>query len=446
MSTFLIRGGRVISPEDGMDDELDIWVDSGIIRRIDREISAAADEILDAHKQVVSPGFIDLHVHFREPGGEDSETLESGLEAAVAGGFTAVCPMPNTRPVNDTPELTRFMVEQARRIGLAHVFPIAAATLQSEGAQLTDFATLAAAGAVAFSDDGHPLKTASLMRQALDRAGALGLPIIDHCEDPALSAGGAVNQGPTAEKLGLPGIPSESEESCVERDLALAAETGAPLHLAHLSTAGSIQMVREAKRNGIRVTCEVTPHHFTLTEKAVEQYGANAKMNPPLRSAKDREALLEGIMDGTVDVIATDHAPHAPKLKAQSLAAAPFGVIGLETALSLAITQLVDPGRISLVRLIELLSSRPARIIHQPLGRLRVGEPADITIFDPHYEWTYRAADGKSKSRNSPFDGWKLKGVVTVTLVGGKIVYRRAENSSASHLAEPPKKRQQAQR
>jgi dihydroorotase len=445
MSTLLIHGGRVISPEDGIDHELDVWVEDGVIRLMDRQISTPADETLDAHKQIVSPGFIDLHVHFREPGGEDSETLKTGLEAAVAGGFTAVCPMPNTQPVNDSPELTRFMVGQACQIGLARIFPVAAATLQSEGAQLTDFAALAAAGAVAFSDDGRPLKTASLMRQALDRAGALGLPIIDHCEDPALSAGGVINQGPIAEKLGLPGIPNESEDACVARDLALAAETGAPLHLAHLSTASSIQMVREAKRNGVRVTCEVTPHHFTLTEKAVEQYGANAKMNPPLRSAKDRDAVLEGIADGTVDVIATDHAPHAPKLKSKSIAAAPFGVIGLETALGLAIAQLVDPGRISLVRLIELFSSHPARIIHQSLGRLRVGEAADITIFDPRREWTYHAAEGKSKSRNSPFDGWKLKGAVTATLVSGKIVYRRADKSATPLRFEPAQKKKQAQ-
>lgn len=421
----MIQGGRVISPEDGLEDQLDVLVEDGIIRQIGRAIPPA-DEVIDARDQIVSPGFIDLHVHFREPGGEDSETLETGLQAAVAGGFTTVCPMPNTRPVNDNPALTRTIIEKAGQLRLARVLPIAAASPGSNGEQLTDFAALREAGAVAFSDDGRPLKTAELMRLALQEASSLGMLVIDHCEDPALTAGGVINQGDVTERLGLKGIPNASEDVCVARDLGLAHETGAHVHLAHLSTVGAVEMVRAAKRNGVRVSCEVTPHHFALTDDAVAKYGSNAKMNPPLRSARDREAILEGIVDGTIDVIATDHAPHSPALKSRPLDEAPFGVIGLETALGLAVTELVEPGKISLMRLVELLSSRPARILNLPLGRLRAGEIADITVFDPRREWMYHAREGKSKSRNSPFDGWKLKGAVTATIVSGRIAYRRA--------------------
>ncbi len=426
MTTLLIQGGRVISPEDGLDDVVEIKIESGVIAEIGHNLLLPQrdGQTLDARGRVVSPGFIDLHVHLREPGGEESETIATGLAAAVAGGFTAVCPMPNTQPVNDCQEITRSILEKAHEAALARVFPIAAASERSEGERLTDFSALAAAGAVAFSDDGRPLKTRELMQRALEQASALGLPVIDHCEDPALSAGGAINAGAVAARLGVKGIPNDSEDECLARDLELARATGGRLHLAHLSTAGAVERTRAAKRNGVRVSCEVTPHHFTLTEEAVVDRGVDAKMNPPLRTARDREAILAGLADGTIDAIATDHAPHAPSLKSRPLAAAPFGVTGLETALGLGLTQLVEPGRISLLRLIELLSSRPARILGKPLGRLRVGGAADITIFDPHAEWTYRASEGKSKSRNSPFDGWKLKGIVTATLVGGKIVYR----------------------
>lgn len=428
MSTLFIRGGKVVSPADGLDGALDILVEDGVVRQL-APVSAwqgepRADESLDASGQVVCPGFIDLHVHLREPGGEESETLETGLAAAVAGGFTAVCPMPNTRPVNDNPELTRALVESARRLGLARVFPIAAASIESAGVELTDFATLKAAGAVAFSDDGYPLKTSGLMRAALERARTLDMLIIDHCEDLSVSADGVINAAAAA-KLGLKGIVNASEEVCIARDLVLAAETGARFHVAHISTAAGVEMVRLAKARGIRVTCEATPHHFTLTEDAVAAYGTAAKMNPPLRSARDREAILAGITDGTIDAIATDHAPHSSRLKAQPLATAPFGVTGLETAFGLAMTQLVEPGRISLSRLVELFSTQPARILKLPGGRLRVGGPADITLFDPRQKWTYHASEGKSKSRNSPFDGWTLAGAVTATIVEGKIVYRR---------------------
>jgi len=426
MASLLIKNGRVLSPEDNLDGELDLLVEDGVIRQVAPRITARVDETIEARGHVVAPGFIDLHCHLREPGGEISETIETGLAAAVAGGFTAVCAMPNTRPVNDSPEATRTLVEKARRVGLARVFPMAAVSLGSQGESLTDFATLVAAGAVGFTDDGRPVKTAGLMEQALERAGGLDVPIADHCEDPGLSAGGVMNEGPISERLGLRGIPNSSEETCVARDLDLAEATGAHLHVQHVSTAGAMEMVRTAKRQGIRVTCEVTPHHFTLTDEAVAQYGTNAKMNPPLRSARDVGAIIAGIMDGTVDAFATDHAPHAPELKQKLMSEAPFGIIGLETALALALTQLVHPGRISLAHLVVLLSTNPARIIHQPLGRLTGGGTGDITIFDPNLEWTYHTAEGRSKSRNSPFDGWKFIGAATATIVAGRIVYRRS--------------------
>lgn len=434
---LLIQGGRVVSPTDHLDGAADILCVAGGVLTIappGKIPAAEVDEIFDASGLIVSPGFIDLHVHLREPGGEESETIETGLAAAAAGGFTAVCPMPNTRPVNDSPAATQAMIEAGRRASRVRVFPIAAASYGSEGETLTDFAALRSAGAVAFSDDGRPLKTPGLMRQALSRAHALDMVIIDHCEDPSVSAGGAINAGETALKLGLKGIPNASEDLCVARDLALAAETGARVHIAHISTLGAVELVRAAKAKGVPVTCEVTPHHFTLTDEDVARYGASAKMNPPLRSAADRDAMLHALANDVIDAIATDHAPHSPRLKSQPLAAAPFGVIGLETALALAITRLVEPGFIDLSRLVELMSVQPARILGLPYGRVCVGAPADLTLFDPKQEWTYRAAEGKSKSRNSPFDGWELKGKVAATIVDGEIIYRAAPATGFERL------------
>jgi dihydroorotase len=428
MPLLLIKGGRVLSPEDSLDGQFDLMVEDGVIRQITPSLSARADETLDATGQVVAPGLVDIHVHLREPGGEASETLGTGLAAAVAGGFTAVCPMPNTRPVNDHPESTRAMIERAQRLDLARVFPIAAVSLGSEGESLSNFAALVQAGSVAFSDDGRPVKTAGLLRRAMKQAVPLDVPIVDHCEDLSLSVGGVVNEGPVAERLRVRGIPATSEDVCVARDLIVAEATGAHLHVAHLSTARAVELVRVAKRRGIRVTCEVTPHHFTLTDEAVLQHGTLAKMNPPLRGTGDVEAVLAGIADGTVDAIATDHAPHAPELKHKPLGEAAFGIIGFETALPLALNQLVHTGRISLGHLVVLMSTNPARAIRQPLGRLTVGGAADITVFDPNLEWTYRVAESRSKSRNSPFDGWKLRGAVTATVVAGKVVYRRPPN------------------
>ncbi|MGO8732858.1 MAG: dihydroorotase [Terriglobia bacterium] len=427
MASLLIKGGRLISPEDQLDSELDVLVEDGVIRGIAPQITVAADEILEAAGKVVSPGFVDLHVHLRDPGGEASETLETGLAAAVAGGFTAVCPMPNTKPVIDSPGLVHAMIDKAQRIGLARVLPIAAVSMGSQGQSLTDLHALAAAGAVAFSDDGRPVKTAGLLKRALEVAQEINIPLMDHCEDPSLSASGVINEGEVSSQLKVRGIPGASEDVCVGRDLIVAESVGARLHVCHVSTARSIELVRLGKHRGIRVTCEATPHHFTLTDQAVLEHGTNAKVNPPLRSARDVEAIVAGLMDGTVDAIASDHAPHAPELKAKPLGTdSPFGLIGLETALGLALTQLVHTGKISMWHLISLMSANPARIVNQPYGRLSVGGPADITVFDPQLEWTYLAAEGRSKSRNSPFDGWKLKGAVIATVVGGRVVYRRA--------------------
>jgi len=425
MASLLIKGGRVLSPEDQLDGELDVRIEDGVIREIAPNL-AGADETLDARGNVVAPGLVDIHVHFREPGGEISETLETGLAAAVAGGFTAVSTMPNTKPVIDRPELVRAQIEKARGLGLARVFPVAAVSMASQGESLTDVAALVAAGAVAFSDDGRPVKTAGLLRRALERTRDLGTPVSDHCEDPSLSSTGVVNEGPVAAQLGVRGIPGSAEDVCVARDLVMAEATGGRLHIMHLSTARALDMVRQAKRRGVRVTCEVTPHHFALTDEAVLTHGTNAKMNPPLRSAADVEAIRAGIADGTVDAIATDHAPHAPELKAKPLGTeVPSGVIGLETALGLALTELVHTGLISLWHLVSLMSANPARIIGQPLGRLEVGSAADLTVFNPDVEWTYHVAESRSKSRNSPFDGRTFRGAVTATIVAGRVVYRR---------------------
>jgi dihydroorotase len=427
MASVLIKGGHVLSPEDNLDGDLDVRIEDGVIAEIGPHLRRGADVTLDVSGNVVSPGFIDIHVHLREPGGETSETLQTGLAAAVAGGFTAVATMPNTKPVTDQPELVAAQIENARRLGLARVFPVAAVSMASDGESLTDFAALMAAGAVAFSDDGRPVKTAGLLRSALERSRDLGAPISEHCEDASLSANGVINEGPVAQKLGLRGIPNSSEDVCVARGLVLAAATGGHLHIAHLSTAGALKMVRQAKRRGLRVTCEVTPHHFTLTDEAVLAHGTNAKMNPPLRSAADVQAIRGGIADGTVDAIATDHAPHAADLKAKAIdAGAPFGIIGLETALGLTLSELVHTGLISLWHMISLFSVNPARIINQPLGRLQAGGTADLTVFDPDLVWTYHASEGRSKSRNTPFDGRTFRGAVTATIVAGNVVYRRA--------------------
>jgi dihydroorotase len=423
-NSILIRGGRVIDPAQGIDAEADVLLRDGRVAEVGSLGSASAEEVINARGLVVAPGFIDLHVHLREPGQWQKETIATGTAAAAAGGFTAVCAMPNTSPINDLPAITRWMQEPERG-AVVNVFPVAAATVASKGEQLTDYFALADAGAVAVTDDGRPLENDRIMREALRAALAAGLPLLQHSEDLSLTEGGLMTEGPTAFRLGLHGMPPRAEWGMVERDLGLAQEIGAHLHVTHVSTAGGIEALRRAKQSGIRVTCEITPHHFTLIDEDVIPYDTRFKMNPPLRSREDREALLRAVEEGMVDAIATDHAPHAPHEKAAEFDRAPFGIIGLETALPLAITRLHAARQVPLTRLVEMLSTNPARIVgRMGRGTLAVGSHADVTIFDPKKRWRYDASKGVSKAHNTPFDGWELTGKVTVTVVGGRVVYR----------------------
>jgi dihydroorotase len=426
---ILIRDGRVIDPASGLDNVQDILLDGAAIEHTGPSISAPDAEILDARDMIVAPGFIDLHCHLREPGQEISETIETGTRAAARGGFTAVCCMPNTQPVNDNASVTRAIVERAAAGASVRVWPIGAVSVGSKGEALAEIAAMQDAGIVAVSDDGRPVATARLMRQAMDYCRSLGLPVIDHCEDASLAAGGVMREGARSVRLGLRGIPTESESICVGRDVELAGLTGARLHIAHLSSRASLAHVREAKKRGVAVTCEVTPHHFTLIDEDVV-YDTRFKMNPPLASREDREALLAGLADGAVDAIATDHAPHHAASKDVEFDRAPFGITGFETALALALTELVHTKRISLPRLVELFSTGPARILGIE-RRIAGGEPADLTIFSAEHEWKFRAAESASKSRNTPFDGRDFKGAPMATIVGGNIVWRR-ENAAVA--------------
>jgi dihydroorotase len=420
---LLIRNGRVLDPATKTDATLDILIEGDRISRVGPELDARDTEFFDARGLVVAPGFIDLHCHLREPGGEMSETIETGTKSAARGGFTAVCCMPNTQPVNDNASVTRSVVERAAACGAVRVWPIGAASMGSKGEALAEISSMKAAGIVAVSDDGKPVATARLMRQVMDYCTPLGLPVIDHCEDPSLFAGGVMREGPNSLKLGLQGIPAASESICVGRDIEMALLTGARLHIAHMSTAGSLAYVRAAKRNKLRVSCEVTPHHFTLTDEDV-RYDTHYKMNPPLASRADRDALIAGLADGSIDVIATDHAPHHPASKDVEFDRAPFGVVGFETALALGLTELVDSGKLSLARLVELFTTGPARVLGLE-RKIAAGEPADLTIFSTEHAWTYRTADSPGKSRNSPFDGRSFRGAPMATVVAGRIVYRR---------------------
>ncbi len=425
-NSLLIRGGRVIDPATNTDAELDILLRDGRVAELAHrsKLIGRAAETLDARGLIVAPGLVDLHVHLREPGQWHKETIGTGTAAAVAGGFTSVCPMPNTSPVNDSAEITTWM-QQAARGAVVNVFPIAAATLGSKGEQITDFYALQRAGAVAFTDDGKPVLDDKLMREALSLAARLKVPVIQHAEDTRMTAGATMNDGPVAFRLGLRGMTAEAESKIVERDIELARATQGHLHVAHLSTAAALKAVRRGKRDHIRVTCEVTPHHFTLLDENIGEYDSNYKMNPPLRSAADREALLAALADGAIDAIATDHAPHAQHEKQVEFDRAPFGIIGLETALALAITRLHREKNVPLRRLVELLSTNPARIMNlRGRGSLAPGSHADVVIFDPKKRWTYHASQSLSKSRNTPFDGWTFTGKVMATIVSGNFVYR----------------------
>jgi dihydroorotase len=420
---LLIKNGRVLDPSSKTDALIDILIDGPRIMRVGPDLSASQIDIFDASGMIVAPGFIDLHCHLREPGQELSETIETGTRAAARGGFTAVCTMPNTQPVNDNASVTRGIVERAASAGAVRVWPIGAASVGSKGEALAEIAAMKDAGIVAVSDDGKPVATARLMRQVMDYCRSLDLPVIDHCEDPSLFAGGVMREGPRSIRLGLKGIPAQSESICVGRDVEVAMLTSARLHIAHMSSRASLDYVRSAKAQGLQVTCEVTPHHFTLIDEDV-RYDSHYKMNPPLASAEDRAALIAGLADGSVDAIATDHAPHHPSSKDVEFDRAPFGIIGFETALALALSELVQPGKISLMRLVDLFTTGPARVLGIE-RKIAADEPADLTIFSPDHTWTYHTSDSPSRSRNTPFDGRTFRGAPMATIVAGKIVYRR---------------------
>lgn len=426
---LLIKNGRVVDPAQKLDAVRDVLVRDGRIAEVAPSLQAPDAEVLDAAGLVVAPGFIDLHVHLREPGNEHAETIETGGRAAAAGGFTSICAMPNTDPVNDNAAVTQFIVESARRAPV-HIFPIGAISHRSRGERLAEIGIMRQAGIVAISDDGRPVMSSRLMRHAMEYSLAYGLPVIDHCEDLELSAEGQMHEGAVSARLGLLGISGASEDVMVSRDILLANDVGAHVHVAHLSTARSLGMVRAARERGIRVTCEVTPHHFTLCDEDVIDYDTNYKMKPPLRSRQDVAALLEGLADGTVDAIATDHAPHPGSEKMQEFELAPFGIIGLETALGLALERLYHSGRISLTRLVELLSTNPARVVGldrggEPRGTLAPGASADITVFSTEQAWKFDVNASCSKSKNTPFDGRSFRGGPEYTIVGGRVVWRR---------------------
>ncbi|MBI5184700.1 MAG: dihydroorotase [Nitrospinae bacterium] len=424
---LLIKNGRILDPASGFDQTSDILIKDGRIVEIRDGIEIPTElqsESIDARGLIVVPGFIDIHTHLREPGFEHKETIATGAEAAAAGGFTSIACMANTRPVNDSTEITGLILRKAREAGLlARVYPIAAITIGLQGKTLSPMKALKDAGAVAFSDDGSPVSDDSIMELALEAGKRLGVPIISHCETRELAHGGVMNEGPFSRRLGLKGIPNESEDRMAERDIRLAGKTGGHVHIAHVSTAGTVQLVRDAKRAGIKVTCEAAPHHFTLSDEDVSRDNPNTKMNPPLRSWRDVDAVLEGLADGTIDAIATDHAPHSQEEKARGFEEAPFGIVGLETALPLVLS-LVRDKVISLNRAISLMAFLPAKIMGLDKGRLRVGDEADLAVFDPEREWTVDPASFKSKGKNTPFVGWKVKGKVCFTIAGGKIVYR----------------------
>lgn len=428
MRPIVIRGGRVIDPARQVDEIADVALVDGKVGAIGRDIGRPDDAIeLAGAGKIVAPGLIDLHVHLREPGQEDTETVATGAMAAAAGGFSAVCAMPNTDPVIDNQAAVGFVVSQAQRAAKARVYPIGAISLGQKGQQLAEFGEMVGAGAVAVSDDGKPVVSSHLMRTALEYARTFNIPVADHCEDPTLAAGGAMHEGIVSTRLGLKGIPAAAEEIMVARDILLAELTGGHVHLCHMSTRGSVELIRRAKERGIRVTAEACPHHFTLTHDECEGYNTNAKMNPPLREPEDRDAIRHALRDGTIDCICTDHAPHHYDAKEREFDDAPNGIIGLETALGLSITELVGRGLVTLPQLVNLMSTMPARVFGLPGGTLAPGAPADVVVFDPTVQWTVDPSTFYSKSRNTPFGGRTLTGRADATVVRGQVVFARGD-------------------
>jgi dihydroorotase len=424
MAKILIKGGRVISPAQKLDKTCDVLIEKGKVTAIGKNLDDKGADVIDAAGMVVTPGLVDIHVHLRDPGLEYKEDIASGTLSAVTGGFTSVACMPNTQPVNDNQTVTSHILNKAAKEGRCRVFPIASITKGLKGESLTEMGELKELGVFAVSDDGRPVSNPQLMRRAMEYARPFDMTIISHAEDLDLVGSGVMNEGPVSTELGLKGIPWVAEDAATSREAMLAEFTGAHLHVAHVSTKGSIDIVRQAKKRGVNITCEAAPHHFTLTDEAVRGYNTNAKMNPPLRSAEDREAVRQGIADGTVDAIATDHAPHHIDEKNVEFAIAMNGIVGLETALPLTL-KLVDEGLIDLPKAIELLTSGPANALGLPVGHLEEGGVADVTVIDPNLDWTVDAQQLVSKSKNTPFDGWQMKGAAVCTIVNGKVAYSR---------------------
>jgi dihydroorotase len=430
---LLLKGGRVIDPSQDLDAKMDILIAHGKILEVGRKIHKHGENfrkrtetditVINLGGMVVVPGLIDMHTHLREPGFEYRETIRTGSEAASSGGFTSVACMPNTLPVNDNRSVTEYIVRKAAACNIVNVYPIASITMGAEGNVMTEFRDLRDAGAVAFSDDGKPVNNSALMRRALEYASSLGLPIISHCEDLSLSAGGSMNEGFVSTELGLQGIPAIAEEAFIARDIIIAEYTEALLHIAHVSTAGAVRLIRTAKERGLKITAETAPHYFTLTEDALREYDTCTKVNPPLRTAEDVKAIKEGLKDGTIDAIASDHAPHAPTDKEVEFEYAAFGITGLETSLSLSL-RLVEEGILTLNQLILKMSTIPARILNLPKGTLRAGADADITVLDLNKKWTVDRAMLRSKGKNTPFHQWTLKGKPVLTIMGGEIKHQ----------------------
>lgn len=424
MTSLIVKNGLVVDPSQNLEAFISIRIDAGKVTALGGDLPVQKAEVIDASGLIVCPGFIDLHVHLREPGREDKETIETGSRAAAGGGFTSVCAMPNTTPVNDNGSVTKYVLERGAEAGLVNVFPVGAITRGSRGEELADYGEMKEAGIVALSDDGKPVANSQVMRHAFEYARDFDLPIVDHCEEPSLAAGGSMHEGTFSAMLGLKGINRLAEELHVVRDALLARETGGRVHIAHISTRGSVEIVRWAKSQGLPVTCEVTPHHLLLTDAAVVGFDTNAKMNPPLRSEEDRQSLIEGLVDGTIDAIATDHAPHHIDEKMLEFDKAPFGVVGLETAVGLIYDRLVKTGVISLSRFVALFSTEPAQIFQLNRGTLAPGSVADLTIIDPAREWVVDPARFSSKSRNTPFAGWKLAGAPVMTILAGETKWK----------------------